>query len=264
MQQRRRPGGRRGTAERKALGGAAGPRLPPHVLGPAEGGADGKRGRGAGPGSRGEAGQEGERAVARGAAGAGRSPREHRSAGGAGHGAATVKFGEGFVRKVGCAAPALELSRDAALAPADTGLQGPRLFPASPLRGPARFPTESAGKSCFSSSFLFFGPRRFEPESGVLESPGGALRRRNPSFSPSRPPLSSQPKRAGLPCSGRSFAEERKSEVLSSLVGKRNGDPRRQPSYTPDLSSSREGPGLRGPLEGGGSMGKLRFEEPVH
>ncbi|VCW96715.1 unnamed protein product, partial [Gulo gulo] len=41
VQQRRRPRGRRGTAERGALGGAAGPRLPPHVLGPAEGGADG-------------------------------------------------------------------------------------------------------------------------------------------------------------------------------------------------------------------------------
>ena len=52
VQQRQRPGrrGRRGAAGLELLGEAAGPRLPPHPGGDAEGGADGKRGQGAGQG----------------------------------------------------------------------------------------------------------------------------------------------------------------------------------------------------------------------
>lgn len=74
--------------------------------------------------------------MARRAAGAGRGPPELRAAGGQGDRAATVKFGEGFLRKVGCAAGALELSPDAALAPADAGLQGPKFFSSHPSAGP--------------------------------------------------------------------------------------------------------------------------------
>ncbi|XP_034849103.1 CKLF-like MARVEL transmembrane domain-containing protein 7 isoform X2 [Mirounga leonina] len=135
-------------------------------------------------------------------------------------------------------------------------------FSQPPLCGPGPLSDRSHRQKWVSSSFLFSGPRRFEPEPGVEESP----RRRAEAAEPGLLPLEAASllptQRAGLPCSGRSFAEG-KSEVLSSLLGKRDGDPGGQLSWTPALSSAREGPGPRGPLERRGSMRKVRFEETV-
>lgn len=112
--QRVRTQGRRGTPGHQHLGGDAGPGLPPHPWGPAESGADGKRGGAARPGSPGVA-QEGRdpgpgrgRAGRLGPGGARRSiaPRAD------GWGTAAPKSGwrKASFPKVGCAAPALELS----------------------------------------------------------------------------------------------------------------------------------------------------------
>lgn len=72
--------------------------------------------------------------------------------------------------------------------------------------------------------------------------------------------------RAGLPCSGRSFAEERKSEG-SVLWWEKEWGPSGAAVLDPCplkfKGGSRSRGGGGGALDGGGSMGKVRLEEPV-
>lgn len=109
QRQRARTRGQRGAAGRGPLGGAAGPRVPPHPRGPAESGADGKRG----PGRR-----KGSQEVTR------QAP-EHHAAGGAG---TAPRSQVGGRRQAGCPGTP---SCNPAASPA---LRGPR-FVQAPLSG---------------------------------------------------------------------------------------------------------------------------------
>lgn len=96
-----------------------------------------------------------------------------------------------------------------------------------PLRGLSHVLVETAGKSSFSSSFLFSGPRGFEPEPRLEESP--RRRRRGSETRPPpwlRPPLASQPGAQGLALLGALSPQEGDQKTSCSRVGKENRDPR--------------------------------------
>lgn len=200
--------------------------------------------RGAGPGSRGEARQEGEpgggppggwgRAGPAGASRRGRAggPRRH----------SQVRGGLPSESWVRCRGPGTQPRRR----PCSRGRRSPgsQVFFQPPLCGarPA-FLQKPQAEVAFPLPSSSLGRAASNPSRGWKSRPGGALRRRNPSFSPSRPPLSSQRREQGCPALG-AVSQRRGSPKAQFSGGKRNGDPRGQPSWTPALSSSREGPGL--------------------
>ena len=200
--------------------------------------------------------------MARRAAGAGRGPPEHRAAGGAGDCAATGKFGEGFGKLLALRGP-WNSAPAPPLLPRTRISRGPKFFH-PPLCGPRpAFRQKPQAKVAFRLPSSSLGRAASHPSRGWKSGPGGALRRRNPTFSPWRPPLPPTPGHRAPLLRAQFHREE---EVRSSQFHGRQEElgPSGQLFWTPDLSSSREPPCLGGLPEGGGSMGNVFSVEPAH
>lgn len=245
VQQRQhvRTQGWRGPAGREPFGGSAGPGLPPHPWGPAESGADGKRGGAARPGSPGVAQEGRDPGPGGGAPGGTRRSIAPRT----GFGGAKVKLEEVFLPESWLCSPrrlgTQPLSQ--ALAPGDPS-PGSRALPATLLRSLTRFPIETAGRSSFRSPSSPGRAASNPSRGGGRVAQAAALRQRNPTSSPARPPLSSEPSAHGSALCAHSRPWK---AVLRSRVpgwGKRIGIPG-QPSWAPALSSPKGCPDLRGP-----------------
>lgn len=162
--------------------------------------------RGAGPGSRGEARREGEPG---GGAPGGWSRAEPAGASRRGRGGAgglrrhsQVRGGLSF-GKLGAPVPAPWNSAPTPPVLPRTQVSRVPSFFQPPLCGarPA-FRQKPQAKVAFPLPSSSLGRAASNPSRGWKSRPGGALRRRNPSFSPSRPPLSSQPREPGCPALG--------------------------------------------------------------
>lgn len=231
VQQRQRPGsrGRRRAAGRELLGGAAGPRLPPHPRGDAEGGADGKGGRGAG---RGPAGRPRRAGSGRGRARGGSiAPR-------AGSRAAPVTLeGASSGEEFGAPRPC-------------SGLPVP---PAAP-RGRPAWGRKKPRPKFRAPSFLFSGRAASDPPGGG-ECRGAALR-------PRKPAASSSLAAAASSLTPRRWASCHRSG-LARARGPRPGLPGAEGAGT--LGAAVPGPAPRlpreglpsGPLDGSGHSGGL-------